>query len=111
MDRENAAEIALNTQTQAVLDTTLSDWYVFNVPHSGQYRVTIHNIDVGCDIYVSAKHSGNAGEGKCVENENNASWTMDVQEGDSVYFEVYSYRKDPTANGTYILIIEEEEQS
>ena len=68
---------------------------------------TIHNIDVGCDIYFSKKGPHNAGEGTGIENEDNYSGRMDDMEtGDLVYFEIYARSKNPQANGGYIIVIE-----
>ena len=106
IDKDNASELILDTRYSASVNSTLSDWYVFNVKETGRYKITLHNIDVGCDIYISAKYSGNAGEGISVKNEDNYSWSINVQEGNPVYFEVYSYNKNPVANGNYIIEIE-----
>lgn len=105
--KESAAELVLGERYSAMLDSTLSEWYVFRVPETGEYTYTIHNIDVGCDIYFSKQQPGSAGEGNCVENEDNYSGKIqNVQSGELVYFEIYAYDKNPKANGKYIIIIE-----
>ena len=106
-DKDHATKLALGTMHAAVLNSTLSDWYVFEIPEDGEYTYTIHNIDVGCDIYYSKKQPNNAGEGMSIANEDNYSGSIDgLKTGDYVYFEIYPYNKDASANGTYIIVIE-----
>lgn len=106
-DKESAAELMLGEQYSAMLDSTLSDWFVFRVPEAGEYTYTIHNIDVGCEIYFSKQQPRSAGEGNYIKNEDNCSGKIsNMQEGELVYFEIYAYNKNPQANGRYIIVIE-----
>ena len=108
INKDTATPIALGSMHAAILDSTLSDWYVFQVPDNKEYTYTIHNIDVGCDIYFSKQQPHNAGEGMRIANEDNFSGSIDnLQPGDLVYFEIYAHNKSPNANGKYIIIIEE----
>ena len=88
----------------AVINSTLSDWYVFRVPEVGNYTYTIHNIDTGCNLYFSV----NNGTSFLVSNEDNYwNWieaNKTLSKGDCVYFEIYA--RNPDANGTYIIVIE-----
>ena len=105
--KESAAVLVLGEQYSAMLDSTLSEWYVFQVPEAGEYTYTIHNIDVGCDIYFSKQQPRSAGEGNYIKNEDNYSGKIpNMQEGEQVYFEIYAYNKNPQANGKYIIVIE-----
>lgn len=107
IDKESATELILGEQYSAKIDSTLSDWYVFKIPEPGEYRYTIHNIDVGCDMYFSKQQPRSAGEGMSIENEDNYSGKIsNMQEGELVYFEIYAYNNNPEANGGYIIIIE-----
>lgn len=107
IDKEHAAELVLEEQCSGIIDSTLSDWYVFRVPETGEYTYTVHNIDVGCEIYFSKQQPRSAGEGMYIENEDNYSGKiLDVQEGELVYFEIYAYNKNPEANGGYIIVVE-----
>ena len=106
-DRESATELKLSNSHGAVLDSTLSDWYVFRVPEDGEYNYIIHNIDVGCDIYFSIQKPRSGGEGNSINNEDNYSGTIEnVRKGELVYFEIRAYNKNSEANGKYIIIIE-----
>lgn len=108
-DKEHATKLTLGTTHTAVLNSTLSDWYVFEIPEDGEYTYTIHNIDVGCDIYFSKKQLNNAGEGLSIANEDNYSGNIyGLKAGDHVYFEIYPYHKDASANGTYMIVIEKD---
>lgn len=106
IDKEHAAELILGEQYSATLNSTLSDWYVFKALDEGTYRVSLYNLDVGCDIYISLTRQGSAGEGMSVSNM--YSWVFSLNKGDYAYFEIFSYGKNPAANGTYILVIEKE---
>ena len=107
IDKDSATEITLGAMHNATLNSILSDWYVFRVPEAGKYTFTIHNIDVGCDIYFSLQQPGSAGTGMCIANEDNYSGnTLSLQEGDQIYFEIYAYAENPNANGSYIIAIE-----
>ena len=107
IDKEHALEFALGEQCSGIIDSTLSDWYVFRVPEIGEYTYTIHNIDVGCEIYFSKQQPRSAGEGMYIDNEDNYSGRIyDVQEGELVYFEIYASNKNPEANGKYIIVVE-----
>jgi len=109
-DKNSATDLLINTRNTAIINSTLSNWHVFRVTESGKYRITLHNIDVGCNINISVELPSRSGGGANVANEDNYSWTINVNEGDSVYFEIYSYNKNPIANGQYILTIEKEEK-
>ena len=110
LDKENATNLVLGEQSVAKLDSTLSDWYVFQVPQDGEYTYTIHNIDVGCEIYFSKQQPRSAGEGMYVANEDNYSGTIrSVQKDEQVYFEIYPHGKNPKANGQYIIVVEKTE--
>ena len=104
IDKPNATEIVLGSMHTATINSTLSDWYVFRVPETGKYTYTIHNIDVGQNIYFSV---GN-GTSFLVSNEENYWNWIDannpLSEGDCIYFEVCAHK--PDANGTYIIVIE-----
>ena len=105
---EDARALALDAHNVAVLDSTLSDWFVFEVPHDGDYTYTIHNIDVGCEIYFSKQQPRSSGEGNSVANEDNYSGKIrDVKAGELVYFEIHPYYDTKEANGEYIIVIEE----
>ena len=107
LDKENATKLVLGDQCIAKLDSTLSDWYAFQVPQDGEYTYTIHNIDVGCEIYFSKQQPRSAGEGMYISNEDNYSGTIrNVQKGELVYFEIYPHNKNPKANGKYIIVVE-----
>ena len=108
INKENPTKIELGNQQIAIIDSTLSDWYVFEVTKTSNYKVTLHNISVGCDIYLSMDHTGQTKRGAYVSNEDNYSCNISANEEDLVYFEIFPYKKNPTANGKYILIIEQE---
>lgn len=111
INKESATKLELDIKQVGIVNSTLSDWYVFEVTKNGEYRFTLHNINVGCDIYISIERPGSAGTGISIANEDNYSgrFKVDMKEGDLVYFEIYSYGKNPTANGKYVLIIEEDD--
>lgn len=107
IDKDTATPLVLGQRHSATIDSTLSDWFVFQVPETGEYTYTIHNIDVGCDIYFSKQQPRSAGEGNYIKNEDNYSGKIpNMQEGEQVYFEIYAYNKNPKANGKYIIVIE-----
>lgn len=104
IDQDNATALMLGSMHTAVLNSTLSDWYVFTVPEDRQYIVSLHNIDVGCTIQMNRDGHGT----NQADNEDNCYTTFSGKEGQKVYIEVSAFDDDPTANGNYIIEIEKD---
>lgn len=106
--KDSAIELVLGDNHVATMDSTLSDWYMFKIAKAGKYRITIHNIDVGCRIALDVEYAdgGFVFTTLTCPNEDNRSNWFNAKAG-TIYLEVSSYNDNPIADGQYIIVIEE----
>lgn len=101
-DQNSAVELSLNVRHTVIADSTMRDWFVFTVPETGIYKLTVYNVDVGAKIRWEA--DGITG---FAENEDSGISNIDVNKDERIYIKVYSNKQE--ANGTYILQIEKKD--
>ena len=98
INQDSATRILLNKRHFAVADSTLPDWYMFEVPEDGSYVITCHNINVGAPV----KGYGSTYMGRA-EHEDNFTYRSSMKKGEQFYFCILSPSAE--ANGTYIIEI------
>ena len=67
----------------AIADSAMRDWFVFTVPETGIYKLTVYNVDVGAKICWEA--DGITG---FVENEDSGISNIDVNKDERIYIKV-----------------------
>lgn len=108
LTKEQAVVIDPLQEQTFMINSTYSNWYTATFAVGGQYRITVHNIDVGCRAEVSGYNKKTNGSmfSVAAANEDNRYSTFSVLDGEAVYLEVKPWPMDLAANGTVIVIIE-----
>ncbi len=106
INKESAKRLIIGERNFGTLDSILSDWYRLEIEEDGEYLITVHNIDVGCSIYMSLQKPNSAGEGRSILNEDNYSFKINSKAGDIIYMEIRPYQENDIPKGKYIIEIE-----
>jgi hypothetical protein len=101
-DKNSSVTLTLDTKRSAVIDSTLSDWYVFKAPEAGKYRITVSNVNSNGRIQVESK----AFSTFYIKNKESYYRDFDAQNGELVYVEIHTYNTNPVANGDYVVMVE-----
>ena len=99
----SATHISVNEEITAILNSTLSDWYVCNIQEAGTYEIVVHNIDIGCKVDVIGRFGESSVFQAYVSNEDSESRTFRVYQPCEVVIEINSM--ESVANGKYIMSI------
>lgn len=113
-DQATAKALEVGSRYTGRLDSSMSDWYVFTFEKSGKYILQLHNIDTGCRIEADGwdELSGFVfSTSLTVKNEDSGSRIFSVEAGEKIYVEIkpWSVNDADKANGTYIVLITEQE--
>ena len=104
-EKEAAFPMEIGQEYVGTLNSSFSNWYSCVFTEGGQYSLVIHNIDVGCTMYIKERASERQSLfSGYVENENSNAISFEVDSGDKICIEI-SPGQD-TANGRYILKVE-----
>lgn len=114
VDQATAKSLEIGSRYTGRLDASLSDWYVFTFEKSGKYILALHNIDTGCRLEANGldELSGFVfSTSLTVKNEDSGSRVFSVEAGEKIYVEIkpWSANDADKANGTYIILIAEQE--
>ena len=114
VDQTSAKSLEIGSRYTGRLDSSMSDWYVFTFEKSGKYILELHNIDTGCRLETNGfdEVSGYVfSTSLTVKNEDSGSRVFTVEAGEKIYVEIkpWSVNDADKANGTYIVLITEQE--
>ena len=106
---ETASELKIGSRHTGQINSTLSDWYKYEITETGTYTLAVHNIDTGekisCNLYKNEVSSSITSFS--ADNEESRSATFSAAAGDTVYLQIFSEKY--AANRTYIFEINMEE--
>lgn len=101
--KENATSMLPENEITATINSTIDYWYVCDISESGNYEITLHNIDIGTSVELSAHYEDKTLFSINVYNENNETRNFNIDRPGKVYFQLDS--DSEKSNGTYIMIV------